>query len=266
MRRLRISIAGLGGVVLLAALGLAALRYASAWWAAAAESAALVLLGVSAVGSWQGQRARRPFWAGAFVFGGGYGALALVGPGPGLQADTSTPFKHPQAPEATLDAPGPRFLVDAMLDRLVPVLYPPVTVYTVSYDGQDIATIRGDASIADAYGPRIERAVAERTPGRAILYVGPGGELLDIRSNRQFGMDGDVGATFLHPIDLTDYDPDALAVATATDPEPTAAYRSSFLRAGHALVAVLIGLLGGIGAVLAIGPVRPGAGREVGRA
>ena len=257
MRRYRITIAGLIVLVVLVALGLAALRNASAWWAAGVETAALLLLGVAAVGAWRAGGAWRAFWAGALVFGGGYGALSLVGPGPEPEASDSKPvfLLGDPLPEPILEGTGPRFLIDALLARLVPVLYPPVTVYTVSYAGRDLATIRDDAEVAREYVRQIGNAAAERPSARAMVGIGRGGRLIAILDDLSMPVP-DVVA--YQPIDLSRYDPEALDIAMTTDPTPTTAYRASFLRAGHALFAVLVGLLGGIGADLVVGPRRPG--------
>lgn len=262
MRRYRITIAGLGGFVVLVALGLAALRNASAWWAAGVESAALLLLGVATVGAWRGGRSWRAFWAGALVFGGGYGALSLVGPEPEPEASASKPgfLKGAPRPEPILEGAGPRFLIDALLARLIPVLYPPATVYTVSYGGRDLATIYNDAEAAREYERQIGRAAAERPSPRSMLVRGQDGRLLHVFDDPRTAPPIQ-GPVALLPIDLSRYAPDALDIATTTDPTPTPAYRSSFLRAGHALFAVLAGLIGGIATDLAVGPRRSGRDR-----
>src|SRR5438270_8186539 len=72
MSRPRFSIAGLMFVVLLIAVGVAALRSASQLWAGMIFTLTLALLGVAVIGVIYRRGARRAFWLGATLFGGGY--------------------------------------------------------------------------------------------------------------------------------------------------------------------------------------------------
>lgn len=78
MRPPRFSIAGLMGVVVAAAVGVAALRFANEWWAGALWLATLAGLGLAILGVVYRRGAKRAGWLGAAVFGGGYLALALA--------------------------------------------------------------------------------------------------------------------------------------------------------------------------------------------
>ena len=76
MGKARFSIAGLMGVVLVAAVGLAALKNASETWAGVMLLLTCGLLGLSVVGALYGGRAGRTWWLGFCVFGGTYMALS----------------------------------------------------------------------------------------------------------------------------------------------------------------------------------------------
>jgi hypothetical protein len=77
MRFMRFSIAGLMGAVLIVALGLAALRSASATWSSATFLATCGLLCLAVVGAVCGGDAERTWWLGFALFGWGYVALAF---------------------------------------------------------------------------------------------------------------------------------------------------------------------------------------------
>ena len=79
MGRTRLSVAGLIGVVLIAALGLAAIRNASELWAAAVVTLAAMLLGVGVLGCIFRRGEKRAFWVGFTLFGVGslFVAIAL---------------------------------------------------------------------------------------------------------------------------------------------------------------------------------------------
>jgi hypothetical protein len=77
MRFMRFSIAGLMGAVLIVALGLAALRSASATWSSATFLATCGLLCLALVGAVCRGEAERAWWLGFALFGWGYLALAF---------------------------------------------------------------------------------------------------------------------------------------------------------------------------------------------
>jgi hypothetical protein len=80
MRSIRFSIGGLMGVVLLAAVGLAALKNASGIWAGAMFMLTCAVLALAVVGVVCRSRAERAWWLGIALFGWGYLALAFLGP------------------------------------------------------------------------------------------------------------------------------------------------------------------------------------------
>ncbi len=90
MRRLRISIAGLMGVVLLAAMAFAALRHPSDLLVSTLFTADLVVLGVAVLGAAFGRGRRRRSWAGFALFLAGYLWAAFAWPFPGPPALLTT--------------------------------------------------------------------------------------------------------------------------------------------------------------------------------
>jgi hypothetical protein len=80
MRFIRASIAGLMGAVLIAALGLAALRSASDTWAGTTLLATCGVLGLALVGMICRGAAERAWWLGFALFGWGYLAMAFWSP------------------------------------------------------------------------------------------------------------------------------------------------------------------------------------------
>src|SRR5262245_44347955 len=78
MRNLRISIAGLMGIVPVAAVGLAALRNASPTWAGPTYLGGRGVLGLAILCAIYAQGARRAWWLGFCLFGWGYLALMAV--------------------------------------------------------------------------------------------------------------------------------------------------------------------------------------------
>jgi hypothetical protein len=75
MRNLRASIAGLMGLVLIAALGMAALRNASETWAGVTYLVTRGVLGLAILCAIYARGARRAWWLGVCLFGWGYLAL-----------------------------------------------------------------------------------------------------------------------------------------------------------------------------------------------
>ena len=80
MQFLRFSIAGLMGSVLIAAVGLVALRFASPTWAGATLLATCSVLALAVVGVVCRGGAERAWWLGCVLFGWGYMALAFWSP------------------------------------------------------------------------------------------------------------------------------------------------------------------------------------------
>ena len=75
MRKLRFSIAGLMGVVVVSAVGLAAWRNADETWAGVMMLLTCGVLALAVVGAFYREGARRAWWLGFSVFGWGYMAL-----------------------------------------------------------------------------------------------------------------------------------------------------------------------------------------------
>jgi hypothetical protein len=88
MRSLRFSIAGLMGAVLIAALGLVALRSASETWAGLTLLATCGVLGLAVVGVVCRGAAERAWWLGFAIFGWGYIVLAFWSPANGANLPT----------------------------------------------------------------------------------------------------------------------------------------------------------------------------------
>src|SRR5436305_4059371 len=78
MRRPRISIARLMGVVSVIAVGAAALKIADEVWAGVMLALTIGLLGVAVLGALYGREARRAFWVGALLFGAAYLVPSVV--------------------------------------------------------------------------------------------------------------------------------------------------------------------------------------------
>src|SRR5690349_11602539 len=100
---IRFSIMGLMTIVLLAAVGLAALRHPTEWWAGAVFTTTLAALCLSVVGVMIRRGAGRSPWAGFVVFGGAYLALSF---GPWSSSEIR-----------------PLLLVEPLLDALHPILH-----------------------------------------------------------------------------------------------------------------------------------------------
>jgi hypothetical protein len=103
MRRFRFSIAGLLGVILFVAVGLAALRSASAQWDGAVFGVTLLILTTSILVAIYRDQARRAFWIGFALFGWVYLAASLIPP-----------------VEARLPTTGGLVFLDAKRSRLSP--------------------------------------------------------------------------------------------------------------------------------------------------
>ena len=82
MRRFRFSVAGLMAVILLLAVGMAALRDPAELWASVIFTAAVTLFAASVIGAMAHRGARRFIWAGLAVFGWAYLVISF-GPWPG---------------------------------------------------------------------------------------------------------------------------------------------------------------------------------------
>jgi hypothetical protein len=77
MRLPRFSIAGLMGLIVVVAVGVAALRFASELWAGILLMLTLGVLGASVLAFHERAGARRAWWRGFALFGWGYAVLAL---------------------------------------------------------------------------------------------------------------------------------------------------------------------------------------------
>ncbi|HWE39538.1 MAG TPA: hypothetical protein VG406_23515 [Isosphaeraceae bacterium] len=77
MRRVRLSVAGMMGFVLLLALGFAALRHPTPLVSQVTFTTTLVLLTVAVLGALYDRRPRRAFWGGFAIVGWGYLAMNL---------------------------------------------------------------------------------------------------------------------------------------------------------------------------------------------
>lgn len=84
MRSLRYSIAGLMGIVLVAAVGLSALKSASPAWSGAIYLLNRTVLGLAVLNAFYSRGARRAWWLGFCLFGWGY--VALVDTRPEIKA------------------------------------------------------------------------------------------------------------------------------------------------------------------------------------
>lgn len=102
MRKLRTSIAGMMGLILVGALGLAALRSATEAWAALVLAVTLGLLGFAILGAIYRRDDGRAWWAGFALFGWGYLLLAF---GPWVPGELSP-------------RPGSRLLLTTVYQRL----------------------------------------------------------------------------------------------------------------------------------------------------
>ena len=92
MPRVRVSIAGLMGVVLVVALGLMAMRSGSYTWASAVLLLTCGLLSLGIVGMACGGTGERAWWVGFCVFGWGYLATTLWPHSPYFGGEGSPPL------------------------------------------------------------------------------------------------------------------------------------------------------------------------------
>lgn len=135
--RFRFTIARVIAAIGFCGVGLAALRYASDWWASGVFSATLLSLAFAAAYAAQRRGPRRAFWAAFVAFGAGYLVLAF---GPWCES-----------------AIRPRLVTAKLLDTLYPLLHPtpdpettvrvwdaatgkPVTGVSFTPDGKFVAT------------------------------------------------------------------------------------------------------------------------------
>src|SRR5262245_4152001 len=75
--RPRFTISRLIAAVVFCGVGLAALRFATAWWASVVFTATLLALALAALYATQQRGPRRAFWAAFAAFGAGYLLLAF---------------------------------------------------------------------------------------------------------------------------------------------------------------------------------------------
>jgi len=93
MTRFRISLAGLMGLIAIAGVGIAALRFASETWAGVMLVVTLAFLGVAVLGVIYRREATRAWWLGFALFGGGYLVLTL-GPWFSTEVQPKLPTTH----------------------------------------------------------------------------------------------------------------------------------------------------------------------------
>jgi hypothetical protein len=117
MPKLRFSIAGLMGIVLVAAVGLAALVSPSPAWAGAIFLVTCVVLGLAIVGAIYRRGASRAFWVGVCVFGWGYLALLTLVANYGGGILPSPPSPAPQM-RIVWALPFPPLLTSQILSTL----------------------------------------------------------------------------------------------------------------------------------------------------
>lgn len=102
LRFFRFSLAGLFVAVFFVAFAVAALRFASHWWATATFTLTVGLLAVGLIGAMFRLGERRAFWTGFVLFGGGY-LLLVFGPwladfvGPNLVTNDVAALLHEQS-------------------------------------------------------------------------------------------------------------------------------------------------------------------------
>jgi hypothetical protein len=93
VRRARLSIAGLMGIVLVVSLGLTALRSGTEIWAGATLLATFAVLALAVVGVVCRSGSERSWWLGFALFGWGYLGLVFLWPHTSLQLPTSALLK-----------------------------------------------------------------------------------------------------------------------------------------------------------------------------
>lgn len=101
MGRLRVTVAGLMGLVVVLGAGLAALKNASELWALAVRLFVLGLLATAILGALYRRGARRAWWVGFALFGWGYEAMECA------------PWSPPETPSS-------RALLEGLYARLSP--------------------------------------------------------------------------------------------------------------------------------------------------
>lgn len=111
--RIRLTLAGSIGLVVLVGLGLAGLRLADPWWASAGFSLAVIASLSAAMGAAFAPEGHRASYAGFATFSGAY-LLLIFGPGSTVLADRPNP--GPTA--APRGAVGPSFLTVPLLEFL----------------------------------------------------------------------------------------------------------------------------------------------------
>jgi hypothetical protein len=115
MRKFRFSIAGLMGIVLVAAVGMAALVAPSPTWAGAIFLLTCAVLGLAIVGAIYRRGASRAFWVGFCVFGWGYLALLALVANYGVGI---LPFPPSPASQIAWPIPFPPLLTSQILSAL----------------------------------------------------------------------------------------------------------------------------------------------------
>ena len=134
----RFTIAGLMGLVVASAVGVAAVRFASELWAGVLLLGTLTLLGAAILGILHRRGARRAWWQGFALFGWGY-LFAAFGPW-------------------AADAIAPHLPTTAALDALYAKMHPPgeaeqLTTFTTGSTVTNSTTAYAIAALAPAPAP-----------------------------------------------------------------------------------------------------------------
>lgn len=253
MRRFRISIGGLMAVVLVAAVGLAALRYGSEEWAALVTLMTLGLLALAILGTIYRRGDRRASWLGFALFGWGYMLLASGywwedgDRWPGLLTTILVEKLHPVVyseetqPQSSLFDPLLRSL-GSRDARVRAALDSPITVSFLTPTALDdvIRFIKKSTQSAEL-------------PDGIPIYIDPAG----LQEAEQTGQSSitltlqDVPLRtalkrLLRQLDLSYQLHDGLVTITHIESVNTADPVWPFLRIGHSLFALLAGLLGAV--------------------
>ena len=154
MRRFRLSIRAVMAIIVLAALGFAALRNADPFWAGVVAFATYLLLAASILGVVYRREAKRAFWLGFALMGIGYAMIAHEFVMGGSSDHTGKIVEpEPKAPLVTA----------ALLDRLKPFLGPVAGASTGTIFDSWLARPR-DRLIFRALDKIIDVPFAQETP------------------------------------------------------------------------------------------------------
>jgi hypothetical protein len=148
MRLPRFTIAGLMGLVVVVAVGVAAMRFASETWAGVLLMLTLGVLGAAVLAFHERSGPRRSWWRGFALFGWGYVALAL----------------GPWASEVV----APQLPTTAGLDALSARMHPAAK----GIDATDTFSLSSSRIISSTVTPNGTTLVAAGTPPRTLVFTG----------------------------------------------------------------------------------------------